>query len=96
MTSAQQIPQRAGQNASSSQAVPVPGDQKVNEAAAAFLALRLADRSAVSSSTITKVIPAKQTAEKGAVFCRFCDRCKEGMLWFQNIESADPDCQVHD
>ena len=96
MTSTQPIPQKAGQNTSSSQAVPVPGDQKVNEAAAAFLALRLADRSAVSSSTITKVIPAEQTAEKGAVFCRFCDRCKEGMLWFQNIESADPDCQVHD
>jgi hypothetical protein len=82
-TSAQQTQQGGGQNVNGSQAVPIPGGQIVNEAAAAFLALRLTDRSAVSSGTITQAVSVEETAEEPAVFCRWCDRCKEGMFCFR-------------
>ena len=85
-TSTQQIQQGRGHIANDSQAVPIHGDQTVNEAAAAFLALRLADRSAVSSNTITQAVSEEETAEETAVFCRWCDRCKEGTLCFQIFE----------
>jgi hypothetical protein len=84
--SAPQAQQGGGQNVNRSQAVSNQGDQTVNEAAAAFLALRLADRTAVSGSTIMQAVSSEKSEQKSAVFCRWCDRCKEGMLCLQILE----------
>ena len=81
-----QAQQGGGQNVNCSQDVPNQGDQTLNEAAAAFLALRRADRTAVSGSTITQAVSSEESKQKSAVFCRWCDRCKEGMLCLQILE----------
>jgi hypothetical protein len=83
---ASQAQQGGGQNVKNSQDVPNQGDQTVNEAAAAFLALRLVDRAAVSGSTNTQALSSEESKQKSMVFCRWCDRCKEGMLCLQNFE----------
>jgi hypothetical protein len=83
---APQAQQGGGQNVNCSQDVPNQGDQTLNEAAAAFLALRRADRNAVSESTITQAVSSEESKQKSAVFCRWCDRCKEGMLCLQILE----------
>lgn len=84
--SVQQTQQGGGNNANASQAVSTHGDQSVNEAAAAFLALRLADPRDVPSNTITQVVSGKESEQETAVFCRWCDRCKEGILCFQILD----------
>jgi hypothetical protein len=81
----QQTQPGGGQNVNISQAVSIPGDQTVSEATAAFLALRLANQSAFPG-TITQAVPSEESDQKTAVFCKWCDRCKEGMFCFQILE----------
>lgn len=69
-----------------SQEIPKQGDQTVNEAAAAFLALRLTHQNAGTRSTTTQAVSLEESKEKNVLFCRWCDRRKEGMLCLQILE----------
>jgi hypothetical protein len=63
-------------------------DQTVNEITAAFSAAYLVKASTGSSSPTTHSVFMEEEAQQrklSSVICRWCERCKEGMLYIQTI-----------